>query len=102
MGTTSPLSHAAAPGSATQPLRQEIPLYLELSNLLVELGHQAVSILLAAGFTAKDTGGSLVQGFLPGTYLAGVDLVAAGPLGYCLFPPWGFPRPPGPERPGGL
>ena len=62
-GDHGPLSHTTAPGSAPQSLLQEIPFYLELAYLLVELEDEDFGILFAAGFTAKDTGGPSSRAF---------------------------------------
>ena len=78
MGAPGPPSSAAAPGSWTVPLRQEIPLHLQLADLLVQAGGQrgvAPSLLVLT--VAEDTGGALGEGLLPGLNLAGVDLVPA-------------------------
>ena len=82
-----PPSPAAGPGSWTGPLGQEIPLHLELADLLVQPGHQGVVVLgLLVLTVAEHTGGSLGQGLLPGLNLARVDFVPDGQLGHCLLP----------------
>jgi len=51
--------HAAALRSATETALQEIPLHLELSNLLVQLGNKGIiAFLLLVPFTLEDTGGT--------------------------------------------
>ena len=83
MGAPGPPSSAAAPGSWTVPLRQEIPLHLQLADLLVQPGDQGVVVpgllLLTA---AEDAGGAFVECFLPGLNLARVDFIPRGQLGH--------------------
>ena len=78
--------HAATLRSATQGVLQEIPLYLELAYLLVQLGNEAGVILLFLSLViAEDADGALSQRILPFANLAGVNLKPAGQFGYCSF-----------------
>ena len=78
--TISSFSRRTAPGSWTEPLHQEIPLDLQLANLLVELSDEGRTLLLLLGVvTTKDAGGTLQQSLLPCTDLALMDLI---PIGY--------------------
>ena len=85
-----------APNSWTGPLRQEIPLHLQLADLLVEAGDQGGVV---PGFlvlaVAEDAGGALHKGFLPSLNLAGVDLVPGRQLGLRLLALDRFQRHPG-------
>ena len=68
------------PGSWTESLRQEIPLHLQLSGLLVQPCNQRGSLfgflVLAA---AEDTRGSRQQGLLLGLDLTGMGFVPLSP-----------------------
>ena len=67
-------------------LRQEIPLHLQLADLLVQAGDQGVvvpGLLLLA--VAEDTGGALYLSLLPGLNLPDMDLVPGGQLGHRLL-----------------
>ena len=64
-------------------LGQEIPLHLQLADLLVQPGDQSgVALGLLVLTIAEHTGGSLGQGLLPGLNLARVDFVPDGQLGH--------------------
>jgi len=81
-----PPRHAAALRSATQSALQEIPLYLELANLLVELGNEAgIVFLFVVGVTSENVRSALSQGILPFVNLARMDLKSIGQFGYRLF-----------------
>ena len=83
-----PPSPDAGPDSWTGPLRQEIPLHLQLSDLLVQAGDQrGIASGLLVLTVAEDPGGALHKGFLPGLNLAGMDLVPAGQLGHRILTP---------------
>ena len=78
--------HADALRSATQGALQEIPSYLELANLLVEMGNEAgIFCLFVVTVTAKDTGSALSQELLSFANLARVNLKPTGQFGYRLF-----------------
>ena len=79
LGDGGPPSPAAAPGSWTGPLRQEIPLHLQLADLLVEPGNKGVIGLLPFALVpVEDAGRSFSQGLLPCLYLPGMHLVPGG------------------------
>ena len=81
-----PLSVAGVPGSWTRPLRQEIPLHLELSDLLVKPGDQGGGVPGLLFLTvAEDAGGTLSQSFLLSLYLARVDLIPGRQQGHRLL-----------------
>jgi len=81
-----PPSPAAAPGSWSEPLRQEIPLNLQLANLLVEPGEKGLIALLALVVVPiEDAGRPFQQGLLPGLDLAGMDLVPGAQLDHSLL-----------------
>ena len=105
-------SPAAGPGSWTGPLGQEIPLHLQLADLLVQAGDQGgVTLGLLVLTVAEDASGAIGEGLLPSLNLAGVDLVTGGqwatvslPLtasratlalkaGLCFLRPWTYPTP---------
>ena len=92
-----PPSPAAGPGSWTGPLRQEIPLHLQLADLLVQAGNQGGLVL---GFlvlaVAEETGGAFGQGFLPSLNLTRVDFIPGGQLGPLSPCPSPHPGPPSP------
>ncbi len=78
--------HAVALHSATQGVLQEIPLYLELAYLLVELSNEAgVIFLLVVQVTTENVGSALSQGILLFANLAGVNLKSIGQFGYRFF-----------------
>ena len=83
MGTPGPPSSAAATGSWTGPLGQEIPFHLELADLLVQAGDQrGIAPGLLVLTVAENAGGAIGEGLLPSLSLAGVDLVPASQLGH--------------------
>ena len=85
-GVPGPPSPAAGPDSWTGPLRQEIPLHFQLSDLLVQPGDQSRVTLGPLFLTiAEDTGRSLQQGLLPGLDLTRVNLIPGGQLGHRLL-----------------
>ena len=74
--------HAAVLGSWSGPFLQEIPLHLELADLLVQASHQGVVVLVLLLLAligpvalVEDGGRAIDQGFLPSLNLAGMDLV---------------------------
>ena len=72
--------------SGVRSLGQEIPLHLELPNLLVELGNEGLVLLfLLTALTTKDARSTLQQSPLPCANLARMKLVATGYLCRGLF-----------------
>ena len=66
---------------------QEIPLNLQLPNLLVEPGDESFLVLADLVLvSAEDIGRSSQQRLLPRLNLAGMDLVPGGQLGHRQFP----------------
>ncbi len=81
--------HAAGLGSGTGPFLQEIPLHLELADLLVQPSHQGVLALrtdsldlLLALTGPEDRSRASDQGLLPSLNLVGVNLVPGSQLGH--------------------
>ena len=71
-GAYGPPSPAGVPGSWTGPLRQEIPLHLQLADLLVQPGDQGGVVLgLLLLVLAEDPDSAFGEGFLPSLNLAG-------------------------------
>jgi hypothetical protein len=66
-------------------LIQEIPLYLELAYLRVELGNKGLIAFLLVMVTTEDAGCTFSQCLLPATYLAGVNFKPAGQFGCCVL-----------------
>jgi hypothetical protein len=63
----------------TKSSLQEIPLHLELADLLVKLWNGLfVSFILLVNIIVEDTGGALHQDLLPFVDLARVNLKPAG------------------------
>ena len=74
------LTHAALLGSWTGPFLQEIPLHLELADLLVQASHQGVVVLVLLLLAligpvalVEYDGRAIDQGLLPSLNLVGVD-----------------------------
>ena len=71
----------------TGPLRQEMPLHLQLADLLVQPGNQGGIVpgpLVRA--VAEDDGGALGECFLPGPYPGRVDFIPSSQLGHRFLP----------------
>ncbi len=71
----------------TGPLRQEMPLHLQLADLLVQSGNQGGIVpgpLVRA--VAEDDGGALGECFLPGPYPGRVDFIPSSQLGHRFLP----------------
>ena len=74
---------AALLGSWAGPFRQEIPLHIELADLLVQPGHRSVVVLLLLALggsvaVVKDVGRAIGQSLLPSLNLVGVNLEPGG------------------------
>jgi hypothetical protein len=81
----SPPDPAHGPDLSANP-SAEGPLDLKLADLLVELSNKSfIGLLALIVVPTKDSRGSRQQGFFPGLYLAGMDLVPGGQLGHRLF-----------------
>ena len=90
-----PVHHLPPPGRVHGPLRQEIPLHLQLADLLVQPGDQGgVALGLLVLTVAEHTGGTPGQDLLPGLNLARVewnfqtdDAVSGYVFGYLKYGP---------------
>ena len=88
MGVPGPSSPAALPDAWTGLLGQELPLHLELPDLLVQPCDKGGVVLGIRFLTAaEDAGGSFGEGSIPSLYLARVDFIQGGKLGYRLLRP---------------
>jgi hypothetical protein len=73
-------------GMTSQSFVEKIPLYLELSYLLVQSGNKGGFVILFLGLVATEyTNGALNQRVLPFANLAGVYLKTIGQLSYRFF-----------------
>ena len=86
MGDCGRPRHAAALHSTTQGALQEIPFYLELAYLLVQLGNESgIIFLFVIPVIAENAGSAFSQGILPFANLTGVNLKSISQFGYRLF-----------------
>ena len=94
---TGPPSPAVGPDSLPRPLRQEIRLYLQVDDLLVQAGDQGVvvpSLLLLA--VAQNADDSFGEGFLPCLNLTRLDFITSSQLGHRFLAPLPLPEAPWP------
>ena len=77
-----PASSPAGQVSCAGPSRQEIPLHLDLTDLLVQPGDQGGIVSGLLFMTVADS--ALNKGLLSRLNLAGLDFVTDGQLGHCL------------------